>query len=62
MYFQNYGLQKRLLDQCLKNLLAGDASTSNMVNGPNCWCNLDEGTFTIFIDHCEHNSVEKTLF
>ena len=34
---------------------------SNMVNEPkHCW-NLNESTFTIFIDHCEGSSVGKSL-
>ena len=38
-----------------------DPSTSNMVNGPKHYFNQDDGTFTIFVDHCEHNSVDKSL-
>ena len=30
-----------------------------MVNGLKHCCNMHDGTFTIFIDHCEHNSVKK---
>ena len=62
MYFEKYELPKRGLDQCLKNPVSEDLSTSNMVNGSKHCCNLDDRTFTIFIDHCEHNSLEKSLF
>ena len=38
---------------------AEDSSKSNMVDGPkHCW-NLNHTTFSIFIDHCEGNPVEK---
>ena len=62
MYFRNYKPQKRLLDEYLKNPVSQDPSTSNMENGPKHSCNVDDSTFTIFIDHCEHNSVGKSLF
>ena len=62
MYFRNYGLPKRWLDKCLKIPVSDDLSTSNMVNTTKHCCNFDDGTFTIFIDQCEHNSVVKGLF
>ena len=34
MYFQNYRLWKKWLDQFLKRPASEDPSTSNMVNGP----------------------------
>ena len=61
MYFRNCGLRKRCLKKCLKNPVSEDPSTSNMVNGPKHCCNVEDGSFTIFIDHCEHNSVGKSL-
>ena len=36
-------------------------STSNMVNGLKLGWNLNYSTFTIYIDHCEGNSVAKSL-
>ena len=30
-----------------------------MVNGLKHCCNMHDGTFAIFIDHCENNSVKK---
>ena len=62
MYFRNYRLGKRLLNKCLKNFISEDPSTSIMVNGSKSCCNHDGGTLTIFIDNCEHNSVEKCVF
>ena len=62
MYIRNYGLRKRRLDQCLKNPVSEDPFTSNMVNGLKHCCNLDDGTFTILIDHSGHNSVWESLF
>ena len=62
MYFRNYRLQKRWLDKCLINPIPNDPSKSNKVSGTKHCCNLDDRTFTIFIDHCEHKSVGKSLF
>ena len=62
MYISNYRLQKKRSDKCLENPVSGDRSTSKMVNGPKHCCNLGDGNFIRFIDHCEHNSVRKTLF
>ena len=62
MHFRNYGLQKTGLDKCLKSPVSEDPSISNIVNWPkHCW-NLNDGTFTIFIDGCETNWVGKSLF
>ena len=55
MCFGNKKLGKRSLDKCLKSTVSEDPSTSNMVNGHKHSCIVDEGTFTIFIDHCESN-------
>ena len=49
------------LSKCLKSPVSEDPSTSDMVNGPKlCW-NLNDSTFTIFIDLCENNSGGKFL-
>ena len=55
MYFRNYGLRKKWLDKFLKTPVSEDPSTSNMVNGPKHIRNLDDSSFTIFIDHIERN-------
>ena len=61
MYFWIYLIPKMLLDRCLKSTISEDPSTSNMVKSPkHCW-NFNDSTFTIFIDHCEGNSVGKSL-
>ena len=62
MYFRNLGLWKRWLDECLKSHVSEDSTTSNMEDGPKHWSNVQEVTFTIFIKHCEHNSVGKGLY
>ena len=62
MCFGNKKLGKRSLDKCLKSTVSEDPSTSNMVNGHKHSCIVDEGTFTIFIDHCGSNWVGKGSF
>ena len=62
MHSRNYGFRKRGLEECLKNPVSEDPPKCNMVKGPKHCCNLDDDTFTIFIDHCEINSVGKSLF
>ena len=55
MYFWTW------LDKCLKSLLSKDPSTTNMANRPkHCW-NLNDSSFTIFIDPCEGNSSRKSF-
>ena len=53
MYFQNYVLRKTWLDQCLKSPVSEDPSKSNIVNAPKHCGNLNDSTFTIFIDQYE---------
>ena len=62
MSFENYGLPKRWLDQCMKSHFSEDPSKSNMVNDPKHCSNLKDSTFTIFIDHCEVNCPTKSLY
>ena len=62
MSFENYGLPKRLLDQCLKSHFSEDPSKINMVNAPKHFLNLKDSTFTIFIDHWEVNCPTKSLY
>ena len=61
MYFRNYRLRKSGLDEWLKNSASEYLSTNNMGNGQKHCCNLDDVTFTIFIDHSENNSNGKSL-
>ena len=61
MYFWTFGVGKTWLNQSLKSSVSEDPSTSNMVIGPkHCW-NLNDSTFTIFIDPCEGGSVGKSV-
>ena len=59
MYFWAYGLRKALLDKCLKSLDSEDPSTSKMGNGLKHGCNINDSTFTIFIDPFKKIRVEK---
>ena len=53
--------EKTGLDNSLKSPVSEDPSTSNMLNGlKHCW-NLNDSSFTIFIDHWERNWVGKSL-
>ena len=61
MYIRKYCLGKRGSDKCLKNPSSECPSTNNMVNGQKHCCNLDGGTFIIYIDHSEDNLVRKSL-
>ena len=55
MYFGNYGFRKKLLDKSLKSRVLEDPWKCKMVNGiKQCW-NMNDTTFTVFIDHCEGN-------
>ena len=51
MYFRNYALQKTWLDLCLKSPVSEEPSKCNMANEPKHCSNLDDNSFTIFIDH-----------
>ena len=62
MYFRNYRLPKTWLDQCLKSSVSEDSSKDDMANiWKHCW-NLNDSTFTIFINHCGGIYVGKSLF
>ena len=59
MYFRNYGPRKTWLDKYLKTPVWEEISTSDMVNRPKHWLNLNEGAFTSSSDNCEANWVAK---
>ena len=61
MYFRNYRPRNRGLDKCLKIPASEYTSRINMVKGHKHCRNLDDGTFTIFIDQSEDNTVGKSL-
>ena len=60
MYFRNYGHRKTWLGKCLKSPVLEEPLTSNVVNGPKHCFNLNDSTFTMFIDECETNSLGKS--
>ena len=61
MYFWSYALPETWLDNCLKIAISEDPLTGNIVNAPkHCW-NLIESDFSIIIDHCDNDSVGKSL-
>ena len=55
MYFAKSGVQKAWLDKCLKSVLSLYPSTSNMVNRPKHYSNLNDCTFTIAFNHFKSN-------
>ena len=61
MYFRTYGPKKTRLDKCLKSPVSEHPSISNIVKAlKHCW-NLNDSTFTLFIDPFERNSGSKSL-
>ena len=61
MYFRNYGLRNTWLDKCLKSPVSGDHLTGQVGNRPKQCFNLNDSTFTKFIDHCQDNLVWKSF-
>ena len=55
MYFWNYGLSKTSLDKEQKSNALERPWTSNILNRLKKIWNVNDGTFTMFIDHCERN-------
>ena len=55
MCFRICGLRKTRLDKCVKSAVSQYTSTSNMVNAHKHCSNLNNCSFTIFIDYCEGN-------
>ena len=51
MYFRNYGLAKRRLDEYLKSAVSSHPSRSNMLKGLKHISNHHGGTFIILVDH-----------
>ena len=61
MHLWTEGLRKTWFGKCLKSSVSEDSFTSNIANGPkHCW-NLNDRTFTIFIDPQEGYSASKRL-
>ena len=61
MYFGNYGLPKRWLDQCLKSPVSECPSKSEIGNAPKHCSYLKDSPFTTFIDHWKVNCPTKSL-
>ena len=61
MYLGNYGLQKKLLDQCLKSPVSECPSKSKKAVAPKHCSHLKDSPFTTFIDHWEVNNPTKSL-
>ena len=61
MYFGNYGLPRKGLDQCLKTPVSEYPSKSNMVNAPKHCSHLKGSPFTTVIDHWEVNCPKNSL-
>ena len=61
MYFRNYLGRKTWLYKCLKSRVSEYALTDNMATGLKHCCNLNDSTFTIFINYSEGNCVGKSL-
>ena len=58
----NYRLQKMWLAKSPKTPISQDPSPTNVANGSKHFLNLNDSTFTIFIDHFKDNCAGKSLF
>ena len=61
MYFGNYGLPKKWLNQCLKSPVSDYPSKRNMAIPPKHCSHFKYSSFTPFIDHWELNCPTKSL-
>ena len=61
MYFWIYGARNTSLEKCLKGPLSEDSLNTDMLNGSKHCGNLNDSTFTIFIDPCEQIQGWKSL-
>ena len=57
--FPNLPTTKDMVRKMSKAPIWEDLSTSDMVNGPKHWFNINESTFIILTDHCAGNGVAK---
>ena len=55
MCFQNYRLRKIWLGKCLTSRVSDHPSTDKIANGSKHCCDLNDSTFTMFINHCGDN-------
>ena len=57
MYFRKYQFPKTWLDKWLKSRVSEDPETDKAANILRHCCNLNDSTFTIFINHWEGRSI-----
>ena len=62
MYFGKSRLGKIWLDKCQKSRISQDPYGENIGNRLKRYSNLNEGTFTKFVNHCEGSCIGKSLF
>ena len=62
MYFSKYRLRKTWLDKCLKSHVSEDPYTDNMENWSKQCSNLNDSTFTKFINTLKVVGLEKVSF
>ena len=62
MYFSKYRLRKTWLDKCLKSHVSEDPYTDNMENWSKQSSNLNDSTFTKFINTLKVVGLEKVSF
>ena len=62
MYFPKYQLRKALLDKCLKSRVSEDPWIENMENCSKQCSNLNDSTFTKFLNTVKVVALEKVSF
>ena len=62
MYFPNYRLRKAWLDKWLKSSVSEDPYTENMANCSKQCSNLNDSTFTKFVNTVKVVALEKVSF
>ena len=62
MYFPKYRLQKTWLDKCLKSRVSEESWTENMENWSKQCSNVNDSTFTKFVNTVKIVALEKVSF
>ena len=62
MYFPKYRLRETWVDKCLKSRVSEDLQTGNMKNWSKQCSNLNDSTFTKFVNTVEVVALEKVSF
>ena len=62
MYFGKYRLRKTSLDNCLKSRVSEEPYTNNMENGSKQCFNVNDSTFTKFVNTVNVVALEKVCF